>query len=137
MSLVPRHIWNLMSHEDQALHTPDDIPEQLAREPVPNFEGQERGQQKILNNWLNLRLAERKLWPINPRSDKASTIRRGHPDYTVFLPSGRLLLMEMKVKGGTLSTVQLDAIGILSELDHEVHIPLSAYDAIDLVKKFL
>jgi hypothetical protein len=137
MSLVPRHIWNLMSHEDQALHTPDDILEQLTREPNPDFEGQELKQQKILNNWLNLRLAERKLWPINPRSDKATTIRRGHPDYTVFLPGGQMLLMEMKVKGGTLSAVQLDAIGILSELDHEVHIPNGADDAIELVKKFL
>jgi hypothetical protein len=137
MSLVPRHIWALMSPEDQALHTPDDIPEQLAREPQPDFEGQERQQQKIVNNWLNLRVAERKLWSVNPRSDKASTIRVGHPDYTVFLPGGQMLLMEMKVKGGTLSAVQLDAIGILSELGHEVHIPNSAYDAIDLVKKFL
>jgi hypothetical protein len=137
MSLVPRRIWNLMSPEDQAQHTPDDTPEQLAREPEPDFEGQELKQQKILNNWLNLRLAERKLWPINPRSDKASTIRRGHPDYTVFLPGSQVLLMEMKVTGGTLSAVQLDAIGILSELGHEVRIPNSAYQAIDLVKKFL
>jgi hypothetical protein len=137
MSLVPRHIWNRMSPGDQALHTPDDTPEQLAREPQPDFEGQERKQQKILNNWLNLRLAERKLWPINPRSDKASTIKSGHPDYTIFLPKRKLLLLEMKVKGGTLSAVQLDAIGILSELDHEVIIPASAYEAIKLVERFL
>jgi hypothetical protein len=137
MSLVPRHIWNLMSPQDQALHTPDDTPEQLAREPKPDFEGQELKQQKILNNWLNGRLAERKLWPINPRSDKASTIKSGHPDYTIFLPKSKLLLMEMKVKGGTLSAEQLNAIGILSDLDHEVIIPASAYEAINLVKKFL
>jgi hypothetical protein len=137
MSLVPRRIWNRMSPEDQAQHTPDDTPEQLAREPEPDFEGQELKQQKILNNWLNLRLAERKLWPINPRSDKASTIKPGHPDYTIFLPKGRLLLMEMKVAGGVLSQDQLNAIGILSELDHQVLIPASAYEAIELVKKFL
>jgi hypothetical protein len=137
MSLVPRHIWNRMSPQDQALHTPDDTPEQLAREPQPDFAGQELKQQKILNNWLNLRLAERKLWVINPRSDKASTIRRGHPDYTVFLPRGQMLLMEMKVEGGVLSQEQLTAIGILSDLGHEVSIPASAYEAMNLVKKFL
>jgi hypothetical protein len=126
-----------MSPQDQALHTPDDTPEQLAREPQPDFAGQELKQQKILNNWLNLRLAERKLWPINPRSDKASTIRVGHPDYSIFLPKGRVLLMEMKVAGGSLSQEQLAAIGILSELEHEVAIPASAYEAINLVKKFL
>jgi hypothetical protein len=137
MSLVPRHIWNRMSPQDQALYTPDDTPEQLAREPNPDFEGQELKQQKILNNWFNQRLAERKLWPINPRSDKASTIRRGHPDYTVFLPRGQMLLMEMKVAGGVLSQEQLTAIGILSELEHEVIIPASAYEAIRLVERFL
>jgi hypothetical protein len=126
-----------MSPPDQALHTPDDTPEQLAREPEPDFAGQELKQQKILNNWLNLRLAERKLWPINPRSDKATTIRRGHPDYSIFLSDGRVLLMEMKVPGGTLSPEQLEAIGILSELGHEVAIPASAYEAIKLVQKFL
>jgi hypothetical protein len=120
-----------MSPQDQALYTPDDTPEQLAREPNPDFEGQELKQQKILNNWFNQRLAERKLWPINPRSDKASTIRRGHPDYTVFLPRGQMLLMEMKVAGG------VTAIGILSELEHEVIIPASAYEAIRLVERFL
>jgi hypothetical protein len=124
-----------MSPQDQALHTPDDSPERLAA--PPDFKGQEIKQQKILNNWLNLQLAERKLWPINPRSDKATTIRRGHPDYTIFLPKGRLLLMEMKVTGGVLSEEQLTAIGILSELGHEVAIPASAHDSISLVQKFL
>jgi hypothetical protein len=126
--VIPERILRLMSQEDQARYN------QNAEKAIGKREVQE---QRIFNNWLNLRLAERKLWPINPRSDKATTIRCGHPDYTVFLPGGQMLLMEMKVKGGTLSAVQLDAIGILSELDHEVHIPNSADDAVKLVKKFL
>lgn len=136
MTIVPKHIWKRMSPADQALHTPDDTPEQLARASQPDFTGQEVQQQKILNNWLNLRKAERRLWPINPRSDKATTIRQGHPDYSIWLP-GRVLLMEMKVKGGILSQVQLDAIGLLAELGHEVHLPNSAHAAIRLVKQFL
>ena len=96
----------------------------------------ERHEQKILNNWLNIQLAEHKLWPINPRSDKASTIRRGHPDYTIFLP-GRVLLMEMKVDGGVLSQFQLDAIATLAKLGHTVQLPQSASEAIAIVQKFL
>jgi hypothetical protein len=130
--IVPKHIRDKMSPEDRARYEAAEI---AAGERY--IASNERREQKILNNWLSLQLAERKLWPINPRSDKASTIRVGHPDYTIFLAKGRLLLMEMKVAGGTLSQEQLTAIGILSELGHEVAIPASAYEAINLVKKFL
>lgn len=126
-----------MSPSDQADHTPDDTPEALARAPQPDLRGQETREQKIFNNWLNLRLAEHKLWPVNPRSDKASTIRVGHPDYSLWLPGGKTLLLEMKVPGGTFSDPQLEAIGILAELGHKVQIPQSAYDAIEMVRKFL
>ena len=137
MALVPRRIWNLMLPADQALYTPDDTPEELAREPNPDLEGKEIKQQKIVNNWIKLRFEERKLWSINPRSDKATTIRPGHPDWTLFLPHGKVLLLEMKVTGGNFSHHQLDAIGRLTDLEHEVLIPDCAYDAIQIVKQFL
>ena len=41
-------------------------------------------EQKLFNAWLNMKMRERKLYSVNPRSDKATTIRKGHPDYTVF-----------------------------------------------------
>ena len=126
-----------MSPADQADHTPDDTPEALARQPAPDFKGQETKQQKIFNNWLNLRLAERKLWPVNPRSDKATTIRVGHPDYSIWLPGGKTLLLEMKVPGGTFSDTQVQAIGLLADLEHEVLVPESAYQAIEMVRKYL
>lgn|SRR5262249_1637565 len=135
MSIVPRHIWQRMSPEDQARHTPDDSPEALARQP--DFKGQELREQKILNNWLNIKLRERKLWPVNPRSDKATTIRVGHPDYSIWLPRGIHLLMEMKVAGGKLSPEQLYAIGLLAELGHEVRIPQGAFQAMKMVEEFL
>ena len=114
MALVPRRIWKLMSPADQALHTPDDTPEELARVPAPDLKGQE-----------------------TPRSDKATTIRKGHPDWTLFLPGGRVVLMEMKVPGGSFSSEQLGAIGLLEELDHQVWIPDSAHQAIEIVQQFL
>jgi VRR-NUC domain len=94
-------------------------------------------EQKIFNAWLNRQLVERKLYPINPRSDKATTIRVGHPDYTLFLPQGKTLLLEMKAEGGKLRSEQIDCIELLSELGHRVEIPWSAAQAIDLVKASL
>jgi len=133
-----------MDAKDQALHQPDDSTDIFIAQPTPKIpasEGKlkpsELHEQKVLNTWLNLRKAERKLWPINPRSDKASTIRAGHPDYSIWLPGGRVLLMEMKVPGGVFSQEQFHAIALLEELGHPVQIPSSAAVGIALVEKFL
>src|SRR4029077_18357644 len=97
----------------------------------------EVNEQRIVNTWLNNRLRERQLYPINPRSDKATTIRVGHPDYSIWLPAGQMLLLEMKVAGGILRSEQVDCIERLIDLGHTVRIPGSAAEAIDEVKKHL
>ena len=130
--IVPKHIRDRMNPEDRAQYEADEVA--AGKRYVTR---NERHEQRIFSNWLNIQLAERKLWPVNPRSDKASTIRRGHPDYTIFLPGPRVLLMEMKVEGGILSQFQLDAIAILAELGYTVHLPQNAADAIAIVQKFL
>ena len=97
----------------------------------------ETNEQRIFNTWLNNRLRERKLYPINPRSDKATTIRVGHPDYTIFLPAGQMLLLEMKVAGGILRPEQIECIERLIDLGYTVRIPASADEAITEVRKYL
>jgi hypothetical protein len=82
-------------------------------------------------------MRERKLYCVNPRSDKATTIRVGHPDYTIFLPDARMLLLEMKMVGGVLSKEQIGSIELLSDLGFVVAIPDSANEAIIQVRKFL
>jgi VRR-NUC domain-containing protein len=125
--VIPERILRLMSQEDQARYK---------KETGKMIGQREVEEQRIFNNWLNLRLAERQLYPINPRSDKASTIRCGHPDYTIFLPNARMLLLEMKVAGGRLSEEQLKCIELLSELGYVVEIPYSAAQAIQIVERF-
>jgi len=144
MAIVPRRIWKLMSPADQALHQPDDRAEILFQPPkkpeIPESETKipkgELHEQRTFNTWLNLRRLERKLWPVNPRSDKASTIRAGHPDYSIWLLN-RSLLLEMKGPDGVFSQQQLAAIRLLDELGHDVHIITSADAGIKLVQKFL
>jgi hypothetical protein len=128
---IPERVWRLMSPADQQAHghDPGAAGKALARREI--------NEQKIFNTWLNNRLRERKLYPLNPRSDKATTIRVGHPDYTIFLPSGQTLLLEMKVAGGVLRPEQIDCIERLIELGHPVRIPGSHDEAIAEVRKFL
>lgn len=133
--ILPEHILRLMSPEDRQALGKGAITAAEATECA--IGRREREEQKIFNTWLNVKLAERKLYPINPRSDKASTIRRGHPDYTIFLPNARMLLLEMKVQGGILSADQIQCIGLLAELGCEVEIPHSAAQAINIVRKIL
>jgi len=133
--ILPEHILRLMGQEDRQALGKGAI---TAAEATERAIGRrEREEQKIFNTWLNVKLAERKLYPINPRSDKASTIRRGHPDYTIFLPNARVLLLEMKVQDGILSADQIQCIGLLAELGYEVEIPNSAAQAISVVRKIL
>lgn len=128
MTLVPKHIRDRMSPEDRAKYEAMEI-----KASEGNLRGRERQEQKILNSWLSLQREEGKLYSINPRSDKASTIRCGHPDYTIFLPNGRVLLMEMKVEGGVLSPEQRECIVELSSLGFTVEVPHSASHAISLI----
>lgn len=56
----------------------------------------------------------------------------GLPDLVVFLPRGRLLLMEVKRLGGKLSPRQVHVFGILERLGHVVHVVFSKSEAIEV-----
>jgi len=64
-------------------------------------------------------------WPkwkyIRARSDRQSTIAEGAQDFTIFLPAGRVLLVECKSKTGKLSPAQRDWAHEMSLLGHTVH----------------
>src|SRR5258708_23543104 len=83
---IPERVWRLMSPADQKAqgHDPGAAAQALVL--------RERKEQKLFNAWLNIKMRERALYCVNPRSDKATTIRIGHPDYTIFLPDARMLL---------------------------------------------
>lgn len=74
-------------------------------------------------------MTQRRIQFINPRSDQKSTIYPGHPDYTIFLPNGKTLMIEMKVPGGKLSPEQIGRIEALRSIGHRVEIAWSADEA--------
>lgn len=82
----------------------------------------EKIEQKLFTKFLKELRREGKLYFLNPRSDKASTIEPGHPDYTIWIKDHPVtVFIEMKVAGGDLSCDQVDVIGELEQLGRHVH----------------
>ena len=65
-------------------------------------------------------------WPrwlyIHARTDKRTTNAPGVPDLPIFLPGGRVLLIEVKRPGQKVSPTQLAWHAEAAKLGHEVHI---------------
>lgn len=122
------NIVRCMSPEQQELALADERKAIAKREKM---------EQRLFSSWLKMQRGNGKLWFINPQSNCKSTIEPGHPDYTIFLKPGRMLLIEMKVEGGKLSSEQDQAILFLQELDHPVHIVWNHVQAINLVQLYL
>lgn len=82
-----------------------------------------------------------KQWPrwkfIRARSDQRSTIAEGANDFTIFMPSGRLLLVEVKSKTGKLSPVQRDWAHEMKLLGHTVYECRSMSEFMALTKTIL
>lgn len=97
----------------------------------------ERKEQNLFAAWLSLQRDAGKLWFINPRSDKPTTIALGHPDFSIWLSAGRSLLMEFKLPGGTFSKEQREALRRLQLLAHPVVIVATHEDAIRIVQGHL
>ena len=96
----------------------------------------EKLEQKIFLKYLKAQRDAQKLWFINPRSDRPSTIEPGHPDFTIWV-EGRCFLIEMKAAGGKLSVAQENAISALQCLGHDVHIAWNAGQAERIVEFYL
>ena len=94
-------------------------------------------EQKKFAGWLRRERTAGRLYFLWPRSDKATTIQVGHPDFTIWLPNGRTLLMEFKAPGGTRSPAQEDAAALLAHLGHPVLLIYSAEQAQDVVRLHL
>lgn len=113
-----------MSSEDQAYYRelgliPD--PAKASRKIQLN----EIKEQRVFSRLLS----QRAIQFINPRSDQKSTIYPGHPDFTIFLPNGKTLMIEMKVPGGKLSPPQIGRIAALRSIGHQVEVAWSADEA--------
>ena len=128
--MINPNLAKLMSPADQehyrkAGQLPDPAKQRKA------LQRNERGEQKVFSRLLH----QKKIPFVNPRADQKSTIAEGHPDYTIFLPHGRLLMIEMKVAGGRLSPEQIARIAELRGFGHLVEVAWSADEAWKLTLK--
>jgi hypothetical protein len=97
----------------------------------------EKIEQQLFNKWLKEQREAGKLYFLNPRSDKPSTIQPGHPDYTIWTRSIPPILIEMKVAGGELSAEQQQAISELEHLEHAVWVAWNHHEAMRIVEFYL
>lgn len=67
---------------------------------------------------------------------KKSARTPGEPDYTVLLPGGRVLLVEVKTASGNLSEAQERVAARAWQLGHKVHVVRKFEEFRDLVKGY-
>lgn len=122
--MIEPNLAKLMSPADQEYYKelgliPD--PAKQAKALVRN----EIKEQRVFSRLL----CQKRILFINPRPDVKSTIYRGHPDFTIFLPKRQTLFIEMKAPGGRFSPEQIGRIEALRAIGHLVEIAYSADEA--------
>lgn len=82
-------------------------------------------------------LYRNRIYFIEARMDKRSTIKVGHPDFTCILKN-QVFLIELKVKGGRpLSNDQLNVIDELKQAETDVLVAYSSKEAIEGIHAWL
>jgi hypothetical protein len=97
----------------------------------------ELDEQKCFAGILRKLKKQGRLHYVWPRGDKRSTIAIGHPDFSVWLPLGRIVLFAFKLPGGRFSTEQKQTIELLGNLGHHVCIVSTAKEAELVLNGFL
>ena len=124
---------------------PSSFLEKMAKEDRPvgragwtTEEAQQKGarreelkEQKLFYSWLNLR----GILFYNPRSDKASTIRAGAPDFTVFYQS-KTLFLEFKSPGWKQSPAQIEFERDATQAGFTYLVVYSAQQAMEVCRSF-
>jgi hypothetical protein len=122
--MIEPNLVKLMSPTDQAYYR------ELGLIPDPAKQAKTLKRNEIQQQRAFSRLMTQRRIPfINPRADQKSTIAVGHPDFTIFLPHGRMFMIEMKAPGGRFSPEQIGRIEALRALGHLVEIAWSADEA--------
>jgi hypothetical protein len=89
-----------------------------AKQPEDAHEGLELELQwKIVDD-----LRKRRWLVFNDRTDKPTTGTLGRPDLICFGPEGRVMICEVKRKGGKLSHEQVVVQHVLAALGHKHHV---------------
>jgi hypothetical protein len=127
MSLPP-NILRCMSAEDRARYLPPVSQESIGSEAV---------EQGKFARWLKEQWSAGRLEYDWDATHKKRTGKPGWPDFTVALPDGKTLWIELKSADGTLSVPQAATFKNLARLGHSAFIAHSGAEAIRLVQPAL
>lgn len=78
----------------------------------------------------------RRLLAFHGAMHKRSARTPGEPDYTILLPNGKVLLVEVKTSTGNLSEAQGRVAGHAWQLGHKIHVVRKFEEFHDLVKQY-
>jgi len=80
-------------------------------------------------------LDRREILYLRPRSDKKSTIRKGAPDFTVFIPLGKVIFLEFKAPGAKQTPDQIEFMNAARKAGYRYEVAYSALEAIQILKE--
>lgn len=92
--------------------------------------GEERRMHDVVEAWLR----RREIPFVHARMDKASTIAKGWPDFTVVY-RGRALCLELKAQGGKPTAEQVETLAILEKTGTPCKIAYSEADALEWLRE--
>lgn len=137
MSKITIHDLN----DKQRAMIPDAVRASLGTAAITSTEAQRRyarTQEKKMHEefeqWLNLHRDE--LYWDHSRMDKATSNRKGHPDFAI-VAGGLALMIEFKVPGGALSEDQRETHAWLESVASPAHVCHAVADAIALARKLI
>lgn len=115
---LPENILSRLSAADRRA-----LGVQSAEEATGKFEQrQEKALQTEIRKLLSFLRAKGECQFINPPMNKRSELPVGWPDFTIFLPGGRTLLIECKAAGGRLRPEQSETSKKMGAMGHKVHV---------------
>jgi len=89
-----------------------------------------------IHKQISQECSRRGLLAFHGAMHKKSARTPGEPDYTVLLPGGKVLLVEVKTTTGNLSEAQGRVSGHAWQLGHTVHVVRKFEEFHDLVKQY-
>lgn len=112
--------------------TPRDEPPPLPKGPSPWERQEEAKIHRAIMDWLN-----QQGWGdryLRARMDKRSPFPEGWPDFTVFLPGGLTVFLEVKTPTGKVSAEQAKTLAMLDGAGFATCVPHSDIAAIEWIK---
>ena len=97
----------------------------------------QKGEERKLQALIKADAERRGYYVLVPATNKKSTIRPGHPDFSLWGPGGKTCCIEAKAAGGVLSQAQRECIAELQALGVPCLVATDLKTAIDFMREHL